>query len=104
MNPYAVLNLPQNCTDADVRNAYQNLLRIYPPEKHPNEFSKIAEAAKLLKTKPDRCRWILTSLSKDDSPEETLEDFASYPNRKGSPGMKNFRSILQICNSAVKNL
>ncbi len=97
MNPYAVLNLPKECTDADVREAYQKYLRQCPPEKFPDEFAAISEAAKLLKDETARAQWSLASTGEGLSPEEVLKKFVSFPERRQAPGQDAFRAMLQSC-------
>ena len=59
MNPFLVLNLPLGATDADVRAAYQSLLRRFPPERRPEKFQIIQEAYQSLRTERERWNWRL---------------------------------------------
>ena len=59
MNPYLVLDLPLEAGDAEVRAAYQDLLRRYPPELRPEGFQLVQEAYEKLRTGRDRWQWRL---------------------------------------------
>jgi DnaJ-class molecular chaperone len=103
MNPFVTLNLPLQCTDEQVRHAYQNLLRRYPPETHPDQFQAIQEAYSALRTEGDRWRWVLLHT---DSPGEgmldTVERFSRLPGRSHPPGAAPFRNLLSSCVAAAR--
>jgi len=102
MNPYLVLDLPPAAGDADVRSAYQRLLRKYPPENRPEQFQKIQEAYGLLRTSRDRWRWKLLHLNDHrTAPVEALEEFARLPARMTPPGAKPFLAFLKSCAAAA---
>lgn len=103
MNPFIVLNLPPDCTDEQVRGAYHELLRKYPPESSPAEFQMIQEAATALKTARDRWRCHLFQLPSDsESPLEVLGRFSRLPGRSRPPGFPAFKSLLRACASAAR--
>jgi curved DNA-binding protein CbpA len=96
MNPFVVLNLPRDCTDEQVREAYHRLLRQYPPEQFPAEFQRIQEAAAALKTERDRWKCHLFYRPEEPiSPMETLEVFSRLPGRIQPPGFPAFKSFLR---------
>ena len=44
MNPYEVLGIKQNATEAEIKTAYRNLVKRYHPDKHQdNPLSDLAE-------------------------------------------------------------
>ena len=44
MNPYEVLGIKPNATDAEIKTAYRNLVKKYHPDKHQdNPLSELAE-------------------------------------------------------------
>lgn len=45
---YEILEVNRDATAKEIKKSYANLLRKYPPEKFPNEFSEIAEAYETL--------------------------------------------------------
>lgn len=103
MNPFLVLDVPLDASDADVRAAYQSLLRRFPPERRPEQFQIIQEAYQALRTQRDRWHWRLRHLgSGHDGPLEALENFARLPGRIRPPGAAVFQSFLRSCAGAAK--
>ena len=47
-NPYELLGVAHGVSPRDLRKAYTNLIRIFKPEHHPDEFRKIREAFETL--------------------------------------------------------
>ena len=50
-DPYAVLGLVRGATPRQVKRAYFDLVREYPPEQHPDAFKTIRAAYEKLRTK-----------------------------------------------------
>lgn len=55
-DPYSVLGLPADPTDADVRAAYLAKVREFPPEQHPERAAAVRVAYEKLKTLDARAR------------------------------------------------
>jgi hypothetical protein len=53
-DPYLTLGIGEQVTDADVSAAYHAALRAFPPEEHPEQFSRISEAYGAIRTEADR--------------------------------------------------
>lgn len=103
MNPFLVLDVPLDASDADVRTAYQSLLRRFPPERQPEKFQIIQEAYQELRTERDRWNWRLLHLcGGHEGPLEALENFTRLPARIRPPGAAVFRSFLRSCAGAAK--
>lgn len=47
-NYYDILEIKKNATKIEIKNSYIKLLRIYPPEKNQEKFSKIRDAYEIL--------------------------------------------------------
>lgn len=96
MNPFVVLNLPFDCTDDAVREAYHRLLRKYPPETCGEEFQRIQTAYKALETPRKRieAKEIL-KLEKTLSPLETLAEFTRLPERRKPPGIGAMQNLFR---------
>jgi len=45
---YATLKIDKNAGQTEIKKAYFALVRVYPPDKHPEEFMKIREAYEVL--------------------------------------------------------
>jgi len=103
MNPFLVLNLPPDCTDEQVRDAYHELLRRYPPESSPSEFQMIQEAAAALRTARDRWRChLFHQPSEAVGPLEVLGRFSRLPGRSRPPGFPALKALLRACASAAR--
>lgn len=55
-DPYLLLGLDEDVTDAEVTAAYHNALRRFPPEQAPDTFARISEAYESIRTEEDRIR------------------------------------------------
>ena len=102
MDPFLVLNVGLDASDAEVRAAYQALLRRFPPEQRPQQFQQVQEAYQALRTEPERWRWRLLHLEDDhDGPLEALENFARLPGRMRPPGATALRDLVRGCSAVV---
>lgn len=102
MNPFLVLDVPVDATDEQVRAAYQNLLRRFPPEHRPREFQTIQEAYQATRTAADRLRWQLFHLPETRiGPLEALENFARLPGKLKPPGAAALRTFVRGCATAA---
>jgi curved DNA-binding protein CbpA len=59
LNPYRVLGVSRQATDEEIRRAYFNLVRTYPPEKDPDKFKEIRAAYDALKDRAARVKTYL---------------------------------------------
>lgn len=55
-DPYLLLGLDEEATDAEVTAAYHDALRRFPPEQAPESFAAISEAYESIRTEEDRVR------------------------------------------------
>jgi curved DNA-binding protein CbpA len=53
-NPYQVLGLERNATEAEIKQAYFALVREHPPERDPEGFKRIRAAYEKLRAATDR--------------------------------------------------
>lgn len=54
MTPYQILNVAPDATDAEIREAYLQLVRRYPPTQSPDRFTLIAKAHEKVNTPEKR--------------------------------------------------
>lgn len=84
MNPYDVLGIGRDADDAAVRTAYLELVKMHPPERHPEKFAEIHAAYEKLKDEERRLSYYLF----DQEPpvaspfEALLEHFGRDEKRK----------------------
>lgn len=69
---YLTLKLSFPTTDQEVRQAYLNLVKQFPPERYPKEFSRITEAYEALKNETVRIHTELHGFSQVSFPEEEI--------------------------------
>jgi len=55
-NPYDVLGLPRQASEADIKRAYFQLVRQFPPERQPEKFRAIRTAYEQLRDPEHRAR------------------------------------------------
>lgn len=55
-NPYDVLGLPRHASEADIKRAYFQLVRQFPPERQPEKFRDIRTAYEQLRDPEHRAR------------------------------------------------
>jgi len=71
---YHTLGLSPDCTEADLRKRYLELVRRYPPESHPDKFSRIHDAYQFLKNPLDAIPEMLFSFAAEDSIDRIIAD------------------------------
>lgn len=67
LNPFDVLNVDEDASDADVKKAYFQMVRQFTPEKHAERFKQIREAYDLLKDPSHRLEAEVFSFTKPSS-------------------------------------
>lgn len=72
MDPRAVLDIPLNASDEEIRAAYLRKVKEYPPERSPEQFEKIRDAYETLRDPRGRMRSLLLSAD----PEAALASLA----------------------------
>jgi curved DNA-binding protein CbpA len=55
-----ILNLPETASPQEIEQAYQRLVRRYPPEFHPEKFRQVDEAYTFLRSLPHRLEQLLS--------------------------------------------
>jgi curved DNA-binding protein CbpA len=56
-NPYEALGLRSTASDDEIRRAYFELVRKYPPERSPEQFKRIRAAYEVLRDPLQRVEW-----------------------------------------------
>ena len=70
---YVVLGLPFPATDEEIRGAYLNLVKRFPPERFPEQFAGITEAYEALKDATRRTHMMLEGFLQARYPEEEIQ-------------------------------
>ena len=72
-DPYAVLSIEPGAGDEEIRAAYLAKLKLYPPDRAPDEFERVREAYDLLRDRRQRALRMLFAASPDQSISSLLE-------------------------------
>lgn len=93
-DPFIVLGVPENADDAQVRAAYLEAVRRFPPERAPEMFQYVSEAHKALGDEVSRARVRLFG-SLDRSSIETPETLLpEMPAPRRRIGMERWLSVI----------
>jgi hypothetical protein len=72
-NPQNILGVPEDANAEEIRTAYLNKIKEYPPEKRPAEFERVRDAYTILSDPRRRIRIMLLSVD-PEAPLVTLLD------------------------------
>ncbi|MDQ6975118.1 MAG: DnaJ domain-containing protein [Mariprofundaceae bacterium] len=78
--PYLTLDIAENATDEQVRQAYVQKVQQYPPEKNGKRFSAIQQAYSLVNSKETRSALKLFGLPNGD--ENSIADLFPEPDEE----------------------
>ena len=73
-DPQDILGVPQDAGPGEIRTAYLNKIKEYPPEKFPAEFERVRDAYTMLSDARYRTRLMLRSADPEMSMEMLLDD------------------------------
>ena len=73
-NPQYILGVPRDAGPGEIRTAYLNKIKEYPPEKFPAEFERVRDAYTMLSDARYRTRLMLRSADPEASMETLLDD------------------------------
>jgi hypothetical protein len=72
-NPQTILGVTADATPEEIRAAYLNKIREYPPDKFPAEFERVRDAYAILSDARYRSRLMLQSINPAASLETLLD-------------------------------
>jgi curved DNA-binding protein CbpA len=81
-DPYQVLGLPPESDDDAIRRRYLELVRQFPPEKHPERFAAVRQAYESLRDLNTRLRHRLFEAGRNDSVDAIIEELACRTTRR----------------------
>lgn len=76
---FAVLNLPASATKEEVEQAYQRLVRRYPPEFQPEKFRQIDDAYRFLTSLPSMIERLLSPAAQEKELDKSLFSLTISP-------------------------
>ena len=95
---YRLLGVGEDAGDEEIRRAYLDLVKQFPPEKHAERFKRITRAYEALKDKRARVRSrVMGTTGAYRIWSEALEDFlqTTATREKRSPGLKDLMEAQQ---------
>jgi curved DNA-binding protein CbpA len=90
---YAVLGLPADSDDETIRRRYLELVRQFPPERHPERFAAIRRAYESLRDLDTRLRHRLFEAGRSESVDALIEEIACQSPRRRL-GLKELLTVL----------
>ena len=76
-NPWAILEIEETASPEEIRGAYLEKIKRYPPDRHPEQFECLRDAFETAKDPRHRARHLLFSLP----PQTPLADVVRNINR-----------------------
>ena len=100
MNPYLLLQVSTHADDAEIRRAYLDGIRQFPPEHAPEKFQALSRAYELIRDEPSR---INHRLFHREAPGATpFEVLANYCAVAPRPKPLHFAATQAFLRSCVK--
>lgn len=96
-NPYTVLELSPGSTEEQIRKAYLEQVRKYPPDRDPERFAKIRDAYDQLRDPVTRMRSRVFTISSLDSIDDLLRDMQQKGT--GATAKLSIVSVLKLAES-----
>src|SRR5262245_33583245 len=81
-DPYQVLGLPPGSDDEAIRRRYLELVRQFPPERHPDRFAAVRQAYESLRDLNTRLRYRLFEAGRNESVDAIIEELACRSPRR----------------------
>jgi DnaJ-class molecular chaperone len=83
-NPWKVLGVPLEADDEQIRVAYLEKVKAFPPDRCGDQFQAIRDAYAQLKDHTGRSKWLIWGDASDDSLVALLDDHTT-PRRHVGP-------------------
>jgi curved DNA-binding protein CbpA len=98
MNPYLILRVPPQATDAEIRRAYLQAIHEFPPEREPEQFQKIAHAYEQIRDEPARLNYRLFDRTPGGSfPAEALSSYCAVAPLPKPLDFESMKGFLRAC-------
>lgn len=81
-DPYSVLDVEPDADDETIRRRYLELVKEFPPERHPERFAAVRGAYERLKDLDARVRHRLFEQGRRDGIDELVEELACRTPRR----------------------
>lgn len=94
-DPYVVLGIEQSVDDEAIRAAYLARLKLYPPDRAPEEFERVREAYEQLRDRRQRARLMIFSAGRNQSLTSALSATIGGAGRPRYAGSGAWLAVLQ---------
>jgi curved DNA-binding protein CbpA len=84
-DPYQILDLPADSDDDTIRRRYLELVRQFPPDRHPEKFAAVRGAYESLRYLTTRLNYRLFEAGKNESIDSLIEELICRTTRRRLP-------------------
>ncbi|MDO9167560.1 MAG: DnaJ domain-containing protein [Methylobacter sp.] len=91
--PYAMLDVAEQATDTEIKQAYLHKVKQFPPDHHHEQFQQIQQAYESIKDLSCRTKYALFTLPEADF--NSLLDHAFSSERATSISSEHFNKLLR---------
>jgi DnaJ-class molecular chaperone len=100
MDPYKRLELPEAADDSQIKIAYLNKVKQFPPEHHPQTFQQVQAAYQLIKDKTARIKYRLLKVPEFDVSQIVQQQLTAK--NTGRPSAAQLLNLLENSHSNDK--
>ena len=93
--PYIVLGVPENATDAEIRNSYLAKIKEFSPERYPEKFQDIAEAYDMIRDELSRAKLSVFGMKHEENNIKLSQMLIENKNRRKKIGVDKWLRILK---------
>jgi curved DNA-binding protein CbpA len=102
-NPFELLNVTENATDEEVRQAYLRLIQRYNPEHFPAEFKAIKAASEKIRGLKDRLAYLLLECHEPLNFDTIIEEYTCLMKDKPITRTKLTQTCRQLLQHHLTN-
>jgi curved DNA-binding protein CbpA len=98
MNPYLILRVSPRASDAEIRRAYLEGIRKFPPEREPERFQTISRAYEQIRDEKSRLNYLLFSRTPPGAtPSEVFVGFCAAASVEKPLDFEAMKAFLRSC-------
>jgi curved DNA-binding protein CbpA len=98
MNPYLTLGVSTRAGDAEIRRAYLDAVRQFPPEREPERFQTISRAYEQIRDEESRLKYLLFDRTPAGAtPSEVFLEFCAAVPVKKPLDFETMKAFLRSC-------
>lgn len=101
-NPYLTLGISADAADAEIRQAYLEGIRNFPPDQHPTRFQQIVQAYEAVRDEASRLNYYLFSREiPGATPGDTLAAFCAVAPVPVPLPFEDMKAYLRACTATT---